>query len=104
MYYLRRFVAQGIDAVLILLIGTILFYGFSHSPVDHSEGKSVDCSEEKWTFSPSPMHPNRTGLEFACTFPKGEEVVREVRKAKPVKPSQRIRLLHGEWGKGVGSM
>ena len=46
MYYLRRFLAQGVDAVIVTLIGVVIFFFSEHSPVLRGE--------EQWsiTFRP----------------------------------------------------
>lgn len=65
MYYLRRFLAQMVDWLIITLIGAAMFYGSAHSP--------VSIEEKEWSLNSSPMYPSDFGFVFEYEFKPGED-------------------------------
>ena len=60
-YYVRRLVAQGIDGIVVSLIGVVIFLHSSHSPVLRDE--------HQWQLILSPCFPSQYGLWVASKGP-----------------------------------
>ena len=60
-YYVRRLVAQGIDGIVVSLIGVVIFFHSSHSPVLQNG--------DQWQAVLSPVFPGVTGLRLTSDGP-----------------------------------
>ena len=63
MYYLRRFIAQLIDAFVLVLLGAAVFSGTEYSPI---------ATQGHWyTCTPSPMYPEGGFTQFRVSLEEG---------------------------------
>ena len=61
-YYVRRLAAQGIDGIVVSLLGVVIFFHSSHSPVIRNG--------DQWQIVLSPVFPGATWLRLTSDGPE----------------------------------
>ena len=89
MYYLRRLVAQGIDGIVVPLLGVVVFFHTPHSPVLHSG--------DQWRITLSPIFPGSTGFGVRFT-PEGPGINLGKGPSKLTPPQ--VSVLLWRWRRG----